>query len=349
MMKTKDNKPFVPIYRRLFEEYKQAILSQKFKPGTRIDSINEIQNKYAVSRETAKKVLQDLSDNGLIFKKPGKGSFVVDLGPRKPVWGVIVPFFSAQIEQLLSHLHTEAQKLGRKVEHYLDHNDWQEEIRLVGTLINKRYEAVIVIPTFDERETAAFYRDLKSGGSLVTLLDHTMAGSYFTFVIQSYDLGVKRAVDYLLSRKPKAIAFVKNQIWLGPNMVQELMAETFLTIIENEQQKIKPFIISDVTKLSREWLTENRIGGFFCCDDTDAFRVIGRLKDWKIDIPQRVSVVSYGNTELARYFSPKITSVDPHSAEMAAITANIIKQYLNGKDVAMSQYVLQPELIVRET
>lgn len=312
-------------------------------------SINEMMAHHRIARETAKAVLKQLSDEGYIIQKPGKGSFVASRGPLKKVWGVIVPFFSAHIEELIHYLHQEAEKRGRDLEHFVDYNHWQEEIQRVGRLINERYEAVIVIPTFDETRTASFYTRLKSGGTVVSLIDRTMAGSYFTYVIQSYDLGVKRGVQHLLKQAEGTLAFVKNNIWLRRNMVQELMQDTFQDCIEASRNGTRPLILNSVEQISKVFVDENRITGFFCCDDSDAIRVVGRLTNWNFAIPEEISIVSYGNTDLARYFTPAITSIDPHSAEMAATTAKIIDQKRGGEDVSCAQYVLQPELVIRQT
>jgi hypothetical protein len=55
------------------------------------------------------------------------------------------------------------------------------------------------------------------------------------------------------------------------------------------------------------------------------------------------------NTDLARYFTPKITSIDPHGGEMARRTAEMIRDHLDGKNVRLCQYVIQPDLVVRGT
>ncbi|MFC1569730.1 substrate-binding domain-containing protein [bacterium] len=345
----KTKEPFVPIYQKLYDFYKNAIITQKYQSGDRVPSINELIEHHQIARETAKSVLKMLSDNGFIIQKPGKGSFVTNLGPLKKIWGIIVPFFSAHIEELIFYLQQEATKFGRELEHFVDYNNWEEEIELVGKLINQRYEAVIVIPTFDETETASFYTRLKSGGTVVSLIDHTMAGSYFTYTIQSYDLGVKRAVNYLLQSSTGTLAFVKNNIWLRRNMVQELMQDTFQNFIADNNSGHESIIINNVYDISKALVNQKNICGFFCCDDNDAIRVIGRLKQWGFTIPDDISIVSYGNTDMAKYFTPAITSIDPHSQEMAVTTANIIQQKLNGEDVSYSQYVLQPQIVIRET
>ena len=340
---------FIPLYKKLYEQYKNAILTQQYPPGMQIDSINQMQQRFNISRETAKNVLRMLADDGLIIQKAGKGSFVSDLGPLKAIWGVIVPFFSAQIEKVISELNRAAIKEDHHLDHYVSYNNWQEEIRLVGTMINQRYEAVIVIPTFDESKTANFYSQLVSGGTVVTLLDHTMTGSYFTYAIQSYDLGIKRAVRYLCEKCKNNLAFIKNDIWAGRNMVHESMETAFKNIIELESPSRETVVLNNVHEIETPFLDQKNIGGIFCCDDMDAVRAVGKLKEWGYTLPDDIALISYGNTDLARYFTPQITSIDSHYEEMVEKTIDIIHSHLNGEDTTYSQYVIQPDLIVRQT
>lgn len=340
---------FTPIYKKLFERYKKAILTQKYRPGTQIDSINQMQKRYKVSRETAKIVLKMLAADGLIIQKAGKGSFVADLHPRKAIWGVIVPFFSAQIEKLIFELNRAAIKEKYRLEHYVSYNNWDEEINLVGNMINQCYQAIIVVPTFDESKTADFYRHLVSGGTVVTFLGHTMSIAYFPYVIQSYDLGVKRAVDYLCKNSKGNLAFVKNDIWAGRNMIAELMEATFVDFVGYESPTRKAIILNNVHEMDREFLDQNRIDGIFCCDDMDAIRATGKLIEWDYTFPDDITLISYGNTDLARYFTPQISSIDSHYEEMVEKTVEIINARLNSEDVNCCQYVIQPDLIERQT
>ena len=339
----------VPIYQRLYNHYREAIFTQQYSPGSRIDSIHELMQKHGVSRETAKLVLKKLAGEGLILQKAGKGSFVLNRSPQKAAWGVVVPFFSAQIDGLLAALADEAVRAKRTVESFVSYNNWQEEIRLVGTLIHRKYEAVLVVPTFDETKTAHFYRTIQSFGSLLMLLNHTMAGSSFTYVIQSVDLGVKRGMQYLLEKSPPAVAFVKNQGGAGRNLIQEFMEATFKNCVESASLPIKAFTVNRLQNLNAQWLRRKGVGGIFCCDDLDAVGVLGRLRGWGIRIPEDISVISYGNTDLARYFTPKITSVNSHYEDMARIAAGIIARHARGESTRNEQHVILPTLIVRDT
>jgi len=344
------NKPvFIPIYRRLFEDYRDAMLTHRLNPGDRIDSINKIIELHQVSRETAKTVLNMLEREGLIIQRAGKGSFVADLAPPRRIWAVVLPYYSVQYEDLISRLSQKAWAAGRQFHHFVDYNNYDEEIHLVGRLITERYEAVIVVPTLDESKTSDFYARLPTQGSVVVLLDHTMTGSWFAYVIQSYDLGVQRAIDHLLGRCATGIAFVRNDIWAGRNLVQEMMEETFKEVMAEKRPGREPLVVDHAGRVDAAFVRANDVGGIFCCDDSDAVRVIGSLKEQGVRVPGDMSLVSYGNTRLAHYFTPSITSIDPHNQEMAATVSNIVMAKLQGQSTAFSQYVVQPELVERET
>jgi DNA-binding LacI/PurR family transcriptional regulator len=340
---------FVPLYKQLFDEYRDSIVGRHLKPGEAIDSISRMQKVHRVSRETAKTVLNNLAHEGYIVKRPGKGSFVADLSPRKRVWGVVLPYYCVQYEDLLQQLAEQARSLGRQLQHFVDHNSWEEELRLVGQLVRERYEAVIVVPTLDESNTSSFYRSLSPKETTVALIDHTMAGSYFGYVIQSYDLGVQRGTRYLLDKTAGSIAFVRSDVWAGRNLVQELMEGTFMTVMAESRSTVMPHLIEKAGRLDAAYVRGYGIGGIFCCDDSDAVRIIGRLRAEGVSVPGDVSLVSYGNTHLARYFTPAITSLDPHTAEMAQKMGEILKRSIDGEPSEFCQYVVQPELVVRET
>ncbi len=336
---------FIPIYRRLTDYYRNRILTQELAPGQKIDSINRIMERHRVSRETAKQVQELLRSENLIVSIPGKGSFITPQAPIKKTWGFIVPTFTSNIENLIVQLESEAIKRGRELIHYLTYNDPAEEERLVGTMIRDGFEAVIIVPISNESLTANFYRHLIPGRTEVILIDHTMAGSWFQYVIQSYDLGIRRAVEYLVTRNTGNLLLVQNDVWKGRDLLNELIEHTFTEIVGQKAPDRRVHVVSKARGLSLDLIQREKIGGILSCSDVDSIKVLGRLKRWGLKIPSEVSLVSYGNTELTEFFEPSITVVDSCYGDMARRTAWLIEK----AGEAHEQFIIQPRLILRDT
>lgn len=337
----------IPIYQRLTNYYRQRILNQEFQPGQAIDSITKIMIRHQVSRETAKLVLRNLIREQLIQSKAGKGSFVSFPKTASRHWGMVIPFFSPNLEQLILCVSAEADRRDRVLRHFFHYNQPAEEEKLVGSLVLEGYEAILVVPNFDESLTAQFYNRLQTGNTTLLLVDNTMSGSFFRYVVQSYDLGIKRAADYLLTRTNGNLLFVRNEIWKGRNLLDEFMQQSFAEIVTRQRPGIQVLVADGIRSLDRSFFISSRIGGVLTTTDTDAVRIIGRMKHWDISMPGDVSVINYGNTELTAYFNPAITAVDCQYETMAAKAAALIDEPAMPGEA--DRYVIQPQLIIRQT
>lgn len=66
-------------YLIIYNEIKEKVENGNIKPNTKLSSENELMKKYSVSRDTIRKSLNLLEQNGYIQKIKGKGSFVLDI------------------------------------------------------------------------------------------------------------------------------------------------------------------------------------------------------------------------------------------------------------------------------
>jgi GntR family transcriptional regulator len=73
--------PALTLYSRIREELRERIASGAWQPHDRVPSESALMKQYAVSRITVRQALGDLEKERVIFKVPGKGSFVA---PAKP-------------------------------------------------------------------------------------------------------------------------------------------------------------------------------------------------------------------------------------------------------------------------
>lgn len=72
----KKNTSNEPVYITIFSELRDQIVNGSLPPGSILPSENELCLKYSTTRETARKGLKQLEQEGLIYSKPRRGYFV---------------------------------------------------------------------------------------------------------------------------------------------------------------------------------------------------------------------------------------------------------------------------------
>jgi GntR family transcriptional regulator len=68
----------VPVYQQLVAILTQRIQSGEFAPGRLIPSEKALQQEYGVGRDTVRRVVDILRDEGPIFTVPHRGSYVAE-------------------------------------------------------------------------------------------------------------------------------------------------------------------------------------------------------------------------------------------------------------------------------
>lgn len=67
---------FIPRYHQLKEIIREQIVGGDLKPGDVIPSERELSERYGVSRMTARQSIVELTNEGLLYRRQGKGTFV---------------------------------------------------------------------------------------------------------------------------------------------------------------------------------------------------------------------------------------------------------------------------------
>ena len=80
-MSLPDNNGSRPLYAQVRERLIERIRSGEWKPGQLIANEFEIAAEFGVSQGTARKAIGDLASEGLVVRRQGRGTFVVEHTP----------------------------------------------------------------------------------------------------------------------------------------------------------------------------------------------------------------------------------------------------------------------------
>lgn len=75
-MRQIDRSSKLPLYHQLYQILRSKIVQQDWKPGDVIPPESEMVDRYQVSRTTVRQVLDLLTNEGLIYRQQGRGTFV---------------------------------------------------------------------------------------------------------------------------------------------------------------------------------------------------------------------------------------------------------------------------------
>ena len=89
-------------YRRLSAELRSAIEEGRFGDGGRLPTEAELGKEYGVSRHTVRQAFQGLVADGLVYRVPGRGTFVTNLSRRGRYLRVM-----GSLEEIMSWTGTE--------------------------------------------------------------------------------------------------------------------------------------------------------------------------------------------------------------------------------------------------
>jgi GntR family transcriptional regulator len=175
----------LPMYMQLQRIFRDKILSGCWEPGSQIPVQQELAQQYAVSLAVVRQAIQTLVNEGLLVKRQGKGTFVLDLrikqGPR-------------ELTSFTQELHAKGVKAGSVVleKGWIECDDALAKIFAISP--KSKVVWLRRLRTADQKPLGiqTFY----APEYLVPqLLSYDFSGSLYVFLEQTYHIRIVRAIE----------------------------------------------------------------------------------------------------------------------------------------------------------
>lgn len=270
--------------------------------------------------------------------------------------GVIVPktnsnFFSSVVESMETVLN----KAGYNIIITQSNESFEKECKNIDTLLFTQVDGIIASMA-NETVDLSHYEKIKSKGIPLILFDRGENDLNVDYVgINDYDSS-HMIIEHLIDKGCKRIAHIggyrrtrifnnrirgyidaikKNNLPIDDNLI----IECDLTLNDGRREMEK------LLKL------ENIPDAVYVAGDYAALGALQVLNENKIDIPNEMRLVGFGNEPFTSLISPSISSVNQHSEDIGRITAETFLERVANPEIkqSLNKIILDAELIVRDS
>lgn len=341
-------------YRQLAEILKKR-LEKDIRQGLyKLPTEKELCAQFQVSRQTVRQALQLLSQEGLIAKKQGSGSYATGLLPETEKNHIAI-LLSSDTEYifpaLLGDLETFLSNEGYSVSVFITHNRTDIERNILQSLTETPLRGLIAEPSRSGLPTPNFdlYEKLSAQGTNIVFFH----GYYSNLPPCSYVKddnysGGFALGQFLMEHRHRQIAGI---FQLDTIQGQErhlgftrAMLEAGLPIDEDTiawfttEQLIRLEKKQDTRFLS-EFIQRNlgSCSAVICHNDEIAYWLIKELSYAGLHVPDDISIVSFDNSYLSELSVPGLTSLSHKPHEMATTAVSLLLKKMQGQNAVSMQ------------
>jgi len=351
----------VPIYSQLKRALLRDIENGVYGPGAMIPPEVDLCRHFGVSRHTVRQALGELVQEGIIYRIPGKGTFVARPRPRANVATGTMTFLIAGDADYFT------MRLLEGIEEVATGERWtltfgnskhshDEQARLIEEAVAAGTEGFVIMPVDppaapgDDAYLKPFLK-LQSLGIPVVFVDRYYDGVDFDAVASDNFGGTAQAVAHLAQAGHRRIGFISTD-----NFQTSSVSDRYMGYLAGlERAGIRP---------SPSWVAtcggqRDALKGYFravaptavvAINDYIAAEALAAAREEGLSVPGDLAIVGFDDSDVATLVEVPLTTVRQFATEMGKAAARRLLEIVRGKPVkGPKRLFIETELVVRES
>ncbi len=265
--------------------------------------------------------------------------------------GMIVPWLRNPFyAELVEAVDVFLQRVGLDLVLADAHGLWQDEARRVHSLVSRRVDGLIVVPT-DEHESTRALEEANRSIPVVQL--GYDAGLNADYVGIDNELGVRLVLDHLVKLGASSVQFVSSTIntSAGRTRLQAFWQGTEERSLRHEEPILGRFTANFGKEAVKRILAAGSMpDAIVCASDVVALGVIGQLRAEGLSVPDDVMVTGFDDIVFAELCDPPLTTVHQPRRRLADATVSALVARINGEHQGEPTRVeVHPHLVIRRS
>ncbi len=362
-----DKQSNTPLYLQLKNIIINKIRIGEFKPGSFIQTEDELCREYGISRYPVRQALGELVKEGYLVRTPGKGTVVnPELSmqkqeDKKKMIGLILASNKAFSGDIMSGFEKEARKRGYLTIYGCSEGIAEEELKCIDMIAESGASGIVVYPCNESRIESRL-ESLKEKGIYVGILDRNPGLKDIDYTGSDNVGGAYTAVRHIAEQGFRNVVFVSDMS--NVSSINERM-EGYMKAVEdyglnpltrisiNEdftryyQYKHRFFI--EKLKEELEELKSSLPVGIFAVNDSVALHCIKVLESEGVEIGKDVGIIGFDNVPEGGYSSIPLTTVAQNGVLLGQTAADIAINKIEGRTNQVYRSVIPTQLIIRKS
>jgi DNA-binding LacI/PurR family transcriptional regulator len=339
----------------LVEEHIRQVIKQN-KVVDKLPGERSLAKELGFSYMTIRKAIDNLVNEGILYKIPTKGTYVVDRRAMKRktntktigyfldssiVAGLSSPYYSL----IFDALEKEATRHGYSLVYFSDQDDGTKL-----TSVLKKIDGVIV-SCF--RRIEPFIQTIKEVVPIV-VIDNSAADKSIPSVIIDNFCAQIEAVDCLCNLGHQRIAFMTG---LEDSDVGRDRYEGYKSGLSKQGIEIDNALVyrgnysfqSGIDGADHFLKLDELPTAIMCANDSMALGAINKLHAAGLNVPEDISIIGFDDIDIASQIIPPLTTIAAPIKEIATRSFNMLESLIVGKPLENRHVALSARLVVRGT
>lgn len=354
-----------PKYQVILEDIKSNILSGAYSVGKQIPTESALQEMYKVSRQTVRKAILELSNEGFLRSEKGSGTYVSNQfrskaggNPNNRTIGVITTYISDYIfPSIIRGIEARLNEDNYSLLLASTNNDVAQEKKALEMMLSYGVDGLIIEPTKSNlyNPNIAYYLTFKEQDVPFIMINAYYEELEVPFFclddVQSSYLATKELID---NGHTQIGIIAKMDDLQGKYRMKGYIKALGEAKLRFHPEQVLSFYTETKQDLStnlEKFLTENRdrLTAIVCYNDEVGLEVVHVSRQLGISVPEDLSVIGQDNSYIAKNANIKLTTLTHPQEQMGRDAADWVIKKLQGKKDLRNQTYYQPVLIEGET
>ena len=354
-----------PKYQVILEDIKSNILSGAYSVGEQIPTEFALQDKYKVSRQTVRKAILELSNEGFLRSEKGSGTYVSNQfrsktggNPSNKTIGVITTYISDYIfPSIIRGIEARLNEDNYSLLLASTNNDVAQAKKALEMMLSFGVDGLIIEPTKSNlyNPNIAYYLTFKEQD-----VPFIMINAYYEELEVPYFCLDDVQSSYLATKE--LIANGHTQIGIIAKMDDlqgKYRMKGYIKALGEAKLRFHPEQVlsfytetkQDLSTNLKKFLTEQRddLTAIVCYNDEVGLEVVHVCRQLGISVPEDLSIIGQDNSYISKNANIKLTTLTHPQEQMGRDAADWVIKKLQGKKDLSNQTYYQPVLIEGET